>query len=98
MFDLETAISEWRRRMLSSGISAPVPLDELESHLREQLAGGPVVQKTFDDAIQQLGTPNLLRSEFKKVNRNTMKRKIMIATAVFASHGHQHNPASPRQT
>src|SRR3954466_1629126 len=84
MFDLETAISEWRRCMLSSGISAPVPLDELENHLREELACGCADQKTFDAAINALGDPRHLRSEFKKVRRSNMKRKIMIATAVVA--------------
>jgi hypothetical protein len=33
MFDLERAISDWRRHMLAAGLKAPAPLDELESHL-----------------------------------------------------------------
>ena len=37
MFDLEQAIAEWRKQMLAAGIKAPVPLDELESHLREEV-------------------------------------------------------------
>ncbi len=84
MFNLESAIAEWRRQMLSNGIKAPVPLDELESHLREQLANRCVDQKIFNTAVGELGNAHLLRSEFKKVNRNNMKRKITIAVAVFA--------------
>ena len=37
MFDLEKAIADWRRQMLAAGIKTPVPLEELESHLREEI-------------------------------------------------------------
>jgi hypothetical protein len=84
MFDLEQAIATWRQQMLRGGIKAPVPLDELESHLRDQLADGRVNQQTFDAVVAQLGNAHLLRSEFKKVNRSSMKRKIIIALAAFA--------------
>jgi hypothetical protein len=84
MFNLEQAIATWRQKMLSAGIKAPVPLDELESHLRDELAGRRVDQQTFDAVVAQFGNAHLLRSEFKKVNRSSMKRKIIIALAVFA--------------
>lgn len=35
MFDLEQSIAEWRRQMLAAGIKTPVPLEDLEIHLRE---------------------------------------------------------------
>ena len=37
MFDLEKSIAEWRKQMLSAGIKTPVPLEELEIHLREEI-------------------------------------------------------------
>ena len=37
MFDLEQSIAEWRRQMLAAGIKTPVPLEELEIHLREEI-------------------------------------------------------------
>ena len=37
MFNLETAITDWRRQMLAAGIKTPDHLDELESHLREEI-------------------------------------------------------------
>ena len=37
MFDLEQSIADWRRQMLAAGIKTPVPLEELESHLREEI-------------------------------------------------------------
>ena len=36
MFNLEEKISEWRKQMLAAGIRSPVPLEELEIHLREK--------------------------------------------------------------
>ena len=37
MFDLEQSIGKWRRQMLAAGIKTPVPLEELEIHLREEI-------------------------------------------------------------
>ena len=37
MFDLEQAVTEWRQRMTSAGIASADVLDELESHLRDQI-------------------------------------------------------------
>jgi hypothetical protein len=37
MFNLEQSIIEWRKQMLAAGIKTPVPLDELEIHLREEI-------------------------------------------------------------
>lgn len=37
MFNLEQSIADWRRQMLATGIKTPAPLDELESHLREDI-------------------------------------------------------------
>jgi len=35
--NFEENISAWRRQMLDAGIKTPVPLDELEIHLREEI-------------------------------------------------------------
>ncbi len=37
MFNLEQAIADWRRQMLAVGIKTPVPLEELEIHLRDEI-------------------------------------------------------------
>jgi hypothetical protein len=37
MFDLEKSIAEWRTQMLAAGIKTPVPMEELEIHLREEI-------------------------------------------------------------
>jgi hypothetical protein len=73
MFDLYQAISEWRRQMAAGGIKMPDVLDELESHLREeieqQVRSGLNQQEAFDAAVQQIGESKALKQEFRKVNR-----------------------------
>jgi hypothetical protein len=70
MFNLEPSIADWRRQMLAAGIKTPVPLEELESHLREeierQMRSGLDVQKAFEAATRQIGQARALRSEFGK--------------------------------
>ncbi len=78
MFDLEQSIEEWRRQMLAAGIQTPVPLEELESHLRDeierQVKSGLSEPIAFEVSVKQVGQPQSLRNEFKKVERNIMKR------------------------
>jgi hypothetical protein len=68
MFNLESAIEDWRRRMTAGGIKSAATLDELESHLRDdveaQLKSGQAAEACFDAAVQRLGRPEALRREF----------------------------------
>jgi hypothetical protein len=70
MFDLDQAIAEWRGQMLAAGIKTPVPLEELESHLREdveqQVRSGVDPEQAFEAATRQMGRASELKSEFKK--------------------------------
>ena len=96
MFDLEQAIAEWRRRMLAAGIKTPVPLEELESHLRDdveaQIDLGTDTQRAFESATRRIGPAMELRSEFQQANRTepmneqTKKqlRGILIIIAIIA--------------
>ena len=71
MFDLEQAIVDWRRQMLAAGIKTPVPLEELEIHLREdieqQIQIGSGVEKAFESAVQTIGRVYVLQTEFAKM-------------------------------
>ena len=75
MPDLEQAIAEWRQRMLAAGIQAPVPLDELESHLREeterQIQTGVNTQTAFENSVRQMGQAEALKDEFKNAGKST---------------------------
>jgi len=71
MFDLEKSIAEWRQQMLSAGIRTPVPLEELEIHLREeieqQMKSGLSKQDAFNSAVQKIGQAHMVQNEFNKL-------------------------------
>jgi hypothetical protein len=87
MFDLEKSISEWRKQMLAAGIKSPVPMEELEIHLREeierQMKSGLNGQEAFEISIRQIGQPKRLNNEFEKSERKYMKRTAIILLGVF---------------
>ena len=69
MFDLEQAIAEWRRSMAAADVNTPEILDELESHLREELVRnahpGEDPAQAFALSVRELGRACLLGAEFK---------------------------------
>jgi hypothetical protein len=85
MFKLNQAIAEWRRQMLAAGIKTPAPLEELEIHLREDIdtlrSSGMSEARAFHAAVSRLGTPGLVREEFKKVEH---PRSAAATIASFA--------------
>lgn len=91
MFNPEQSIAEWRQQMMSSGIKASV-VEELESHLREefelQILAGLNAPSAFDAAVGQIGKAPILKTEFKKIQRQsnirTMGKILAGATALIA--------------
>jgi hypothetical protein len=83
MFDLEKSIAEWRRQMLVAGIKTPTPLEELESHLREdverQMRLGTSAQQAFEAAIQRIGQAQSLKFEFEKAGLSMEARFVKLA-------------------
>jgi hypothetical protein len=71
MFDLDRAITEWRRQLGAGALQAPELLDELESHLRddieEQVRSGSQAQSAFAAAVARIGKAAALQSEFGKI-------------------------------
>lgn len=67
MFDIESSIADWRREMLAAGVKSPVPLEELESHLREeieqQMSAGLSAQAAYELAAQRVGKAGTLKTE-----------------------------------
>jgi hypothetical protein len=88
MFNLEPSITEWRRQMLAAGIKTPVPLEELESHLRDeierQMKSGLDEADAFQTAVQKIGQPRMVQNEFKKVEeqRKALHSKLLKTLAV----------------
>jgi hypothetical protein len=87
MFNLEQSIVQWRKQMLAAGITTPVPLEELEGHLRKemerQVKSGSNGQKAFVTSVQQVGQPKILKSEFKKIESSFMKKTLIILVGIF---------------
>jgi hypothetical protein len=71
MFELEKSVGPWRQEMLAAGIKTPVPLEELEIHLREeierQMQSGSNPEKAFELAAQKIGPVHMLKTEFAKI-------------------------------
>jgi hypothetical protein len=71
MFTLEQSITEWRQQMLAAGIKTPVPLEELEIHLREeierQMKSGICEAEAFNVATEKIGQAQTVQNEFKKL-------------------------------
>jgi hypothetical protein len=91
MFNLDTAITEWRQQMLAAGIKTPVPLEELESHLRDdieqQMQSGLNAQQAFETAVQRIGCANEIKSEFKKACGTKCTAKLWWQLAWIGSFG-----------
>jgi hypothetical protein len=87
MFDLEQAITDWRQQMLAAGIKTPVPLEELESHLREdveqQMRSGLSAQQAFGIATKEIGQAPELKREFKKIGIPMEIQKIIKLAGVI---------------
>ena len=58
--------------MLAAGIKTPVPLEELEVHLREdimqRMKSGLDAPQAFDAAVRQIGTARALGTEYRKTS------------------------------
>lgn len=90
MLNLDQTISEWRRQMLAAGIKAPVPLEELELHLREEIErhtkSGLNEAEAFQAAVDKIGQPQMLQKEFDKVEKSrTPVRAIKLVTGWVAA-------------
>ena len=83
MFDLEKSIADWRKQMLAAGIQTPVPLEELEIHLREdieqQMKSGLNEQEAFTASVQKIGQAHAVQSEFKKVEASREAVRFIVA-------------------
>jgi hypothetical protein len=89
MFDLEQAISNWRKQMLAAGINKTALVDELESHLREEterlMKSGSAPGDAFGAAVDQIGNAILLKKEFRKISGVSiwLERLMISISLVF---------------
>ncbi len=73
--------------MIAGGIKSPAILDELESHLREdvdrELRSGPDVERAFTAAVRKIGPASALKTEFKKSTAAVAGEKWMMGAAAL---------------
>ncbi len=72
MRDIDRQIKRWRRKLAFRGGFSKSDLDELESHLRQEIdrltESGMSTSQACKTAIQQLGGRQMLAAEYHKVN------------------------------
>jgi hypothetical protein len=93
MFDLDSAVKNWRRQIEAKWLGDKRSLDELEDHLYEEVAtltrAGRSQQDAWTVAIANLGDPAELRREFAKIDRlPTFDRwtfAVLLSTAAALS-------------
>lgn len=68
--------------MIAAGIKTPVPLEELESHLREEIErqtkSGTNEEQAFTLAAERIGNGENLQKEFRKVEVDTKLKKYKL--------------------
>ena len=90
MFNLEQAISDWRCQMSAGGIESRELLDELESHLRDeierQICSGADEESAYRTAVASVGSATTLKAEFAKVAKADRRQPwIFLRTFYFGS-------------
>jgi hypothetical protein len=90
MFNLEQSIAEWRRKMADAGIKSSEVLDELESHLRDDVEqrtrAGADAAHALQMATKQFGQARPLKAEFERIEnseRKYMKRGLIITAGII---------------
>jgi len=87
MFDLDQAISDWRQQLAAGGIKAHEVLNELESHLcddvEQEVRSGMSVEQAFEAATQRMGQATVLRAEFEKADQAKRVRVRKNLLGVF---------------
>ncbi|MDB6055004.1 MAG: hypothetical protein JWN25_2527 [Verrucomicrobiales bacterium] len=100
MNELDGRIAGWRRELLKAGINSTATLDELESHLREEMENfekaGRSEKEAFELAVSKMGSSETMRNEFIKLRGRSLTHAnlvgfrryamvILFLTAVFTS-------------
>ena len=77
---IDAKIGEWRNYWLSSGTISDSEIEELEDHLREEIASltkkGLAEEEAFLIAVRRMGNLPSLSKEFRKVNTNDLWKKL----------------------
>lgn len=97
MFDLEKAMAQWRHGLKKGGKISREAVDELESHLYDQIdhfvSAGRTQQEAFEKAVVRLGDIDKLNEEFSKVRIGSagpveiIEREVLVMSSGKTAHG-----------
>jgi len=87
MFELEARIKAWRSELVRAGLNQPERLNELESHLREEIetlvSSGLKEADAFNPAVSRLGSSAQIQTEFQKIKgRSWLPLTIVLGLVV----------------
>jgi hypothetical protein len=92
---LDTDIAEWRASVTSSGAVAPSDADEMENHLREQVAelaaAGLAEDEAFLVAVKRLGQMDQITEEFAHTHGDRLWKQLVLGDA-SAGEGRERSP------
>ena len=92
MFNINEQIKHWRLHLSSTGAYRNSDIDELESHIHEEMPRlkkkGLTDEESFLVAIHRIGDRDNLSNEFQKVNRGFIwkKRIFWMLSGYFFIH------------
>jgi len=82
MFNLDQEITEWRSQMSAAGLKTVEFLNELESHVRddvaEQVRTGVNAEEAFAAAVLRIGPAGVVQAEFAKSRTRLIRQKLML--------------------
>ena len=90
MFDLNEQIIKWRSNLAQSQTLGSSDIDELESHLREEIENLTSLKLSDEEAFwianHRLGSTDSLAGEYAKINRSSIfrRRLSLIITGILA--------------
>jgi hypothetical protein len=86
MHNLEKQIAEWRKTVMTARSVGDETIDELESHLRENVEqlvrSGMAEPEAFQKAVAQLGGASTIASEFRKLEPTWLPVKLVIGFGI----------------
>src|ERR1051326_733928 len=86
-FKLDQAIAKWRKEMAAQGVKSRDLLDELERHLREdvaaQISSGNGAAEAFEVAAKRIGRGAGLKREFAKLDASKHRRRARLFRVSF---------------
>ncbi len=81
MFDLEREVNGWRDYLMATGSIRDPELEELESHLRDEIEDLKLLslsdEEAFLIAVNRMGNRNCIAGEFSKLRKREMWKHLM---------------------